>query len=298
MSNLIKFNYNAMPKSQAYEEGMNLVEGDTENLRVEIKNDITYATKDGLDLHIRLLKPNNIQKEEDQTKYPLLIHVQGSAWMKQNMNDHVVDFKEIVQAGYMVAIIQYRDSSIVKIPGQVIDVKDAARYLINHKDDIGFDENRMYLSGDSSGGHTALMCWATWPTETNLPKINAFMDFYGVVEFKEFLNQTSAVDHSGPMSPEGMALGKAMDDPECVELAKNASILTYIHQNIQNQPLLVLHGNKDRLVPFEQSILLYQKAKQENKDVTFYAVNNADHGGSAFYCKAVYEIIIGFLNTH
>ena len=143
MSNLIKFNYNAMPKSQAYEEGMNLVEGDTKNLRVEIKNDITYATKDGLDLHIRLLKPNNIQKEEDQTKYPLLIHVQGSAWMKQNMNDHVVDFKEIVQAGYMVAIIQYRDSSIVKIPGQVIDVKDAARYLINHKDDIGFDENRI-----------------------------------------------------------------------------------------------------------------------------------------------------------
>ena len=249
----------------------------------------------GRSLHIR---QENIQKENDHTKYPLLIHVQGSAWMKQNMNDHVVDFKEIVQAGYMVAIIQYRDSSIVKIPGQVEDVKDAARYLINHKDEIGFDASRIFLSGDSSGGHTALMCWATWPTHNDLPEVSAFMDFYGVVEFKEFLNQTSAVDHSGMMSPEGMALGKAMDDPECEPLATQASILTHIHKNVENKPLLVLHGNKDRLVPFEQSILLYNKAKQENKDITFYAVNNADHGGSGFYCKAVYDIIINFLNTH
>lgn len=297
MANFLKYTYETMPKSPATAEGMYIVEGNTNNLRVELKQDITYCSKDGMDLHIRILKPNNIQKEEDTTRYPLLVHVQGSAWMKQNMNDHVVDFKEIVQAGYMVAIIQYRDSSIVKIPGQVEDVKDAVKYLALHHEELGFDINRLYLSGDSSGGHTALMCWATWPTES-LPPIRAFMDFYGVVEFSEFLTQTSAVDHSGPNSPEGMALGGAMDDPNMAEIAKKASILTYIDPAITHQPLLVMHGNKDRLVPFEQSILLYNKAKEANKDITFYCVNNADHGGSAFYCDAVYDIIIHFLNHH
>jgi len=294
---MFKYNYKTMPKSNAYTEGMQIIEADTTALRAVIKPDIHYATKDGIDLYIRLLKPENILKEDDTTKYPLLIHVQGSAWMKQNMNDHVIDFKEIIQAGYMVAIVQYRDSSIVKIPGQADDTKDAVKYLYSHHEEIGFDPNRMYLSGDSSGGHTALMCWVTWPNES-LPKINAFLDFYGPVEFKEFLHQTSSVDHSGINSPEGMALGGAMEDPKMAEVAKNASITTHITKDLQHQPLLILHGNKDRLVPFEQSVLLYNKAKEENKDVTFYCVNNADHGGSGFYCDAVYEIIINFLNKH
>lgn len=292
-----KYTYESMPKSTSTVEGMKVIQGDLQNYRVEIKPDIVYATKDQTDLHIRLLKPNNVYKDTDPTKFPLLIHVQGSAWMKQNMSDHLGDFKEIVKEGYMIAIIQYRDSSIVTIPGQIYDVKDAVTYLFNHHEELGFDPNRVYLSGDSSGGHTALMCWATWPTE-QLPEIRAFMDFYGVVEFTEFVHQVSAIDHSGANSPEGRALGIAMDDPNAKEIAQKASVLTYIDANIQNKPLLVLHGNKDRLVPFDQSILLYKKAKQENKDITFYCVDNADHGGGSFYCDAVYEIIIDFLKQH
>ena len=45
MSNLIKFNYNTMPKSQAYEEGMNLVEGDIKNLRVDLLSDMEGCGK-------------------------------------------------------------------------------------------------------------------------------------------------------------------------------------------------------------------------------------------------------------
>lgn len=44
----------------------------------------------------------------------------------------------------------------------------------------------------------------------------------------------------------------------------------------------MIHGNKDRLVPFGQSVLLYNTLKENNKDVTFYCVENADHGGAAF----------------
>lgn len=293
----MRYTYETMPKSKEIPDGIKTIEGDITNLRVEIRPDLHYATKDGVELHIRLLKPQNIHKENDTTKYPLLIHVQGSAWMKQNMNDHLIDFKEIAKAGYMIAIIQYRDSSIVKIPGQVEDVKDAVKYLFENHETINFDTNHVYLSGDSSGGHTALMCWVTWPNE-DLPKINAFMDFYGPVEFKEFLHQTSAMDHSGLNSPEGMALGGAMEDPQMAKRIKEASVTTYIKKDIHNQPLLVLHGNKDRLVPFAQSVILYNKAKEENKDITFYSVNNADHGGSGFYCQAVYDIIIDFLNNH
>ena len=34
-------------------------------------------------------------------KYPLVIHVQGSGWYKQDMNDHIFDFMPIVKSGVM-----------------------------------------------------------------------------------------------------------------------------------------------------------------------------------------------------
>lgn len=60
----------------------------------------------------------------------------------------------------------------------------------------------------------------------------------------------------------------------------------------------MIHGNKDRLVPFGQSVLLYNTLKENNKDVTFYCVENADHGGAAFWNNQVLEITYQFLKEH
>lgn len=300
-----KYTYRTMPKSTAYTEGMQMLEGDTDSKRVLLAGDVVYATKDGRDLHLRILRPQSVDGPDDNTVYPVLMHVQGSGYLKQNMNDHLEDLKEIAAAGYVVAVIEYRDSTIVKMPGQVYDVKDAARYVAAHAEELRVDASRMYLSGDSSGGHAALMSWATWPVsglvdegQGELPAICAFMDFYGCVEFVELLKQESALDHSGAFSAEGFALGVPAGTPEAMERSIECSVLTYVKPEVNNAPLLVLHGNKDRTVPFEQSVMLYEAAKQAGKDVTFYCVNNADHGGSAFYCKAVHDTIINFLNTH
>ena len=52
------------------------------------------------------------------------------------------------------------------------------------------------------------------------------------------------------------------------------------------------------LVPFGQSVLLYNTLKENNKDVTFYCVENADHGGAAFWNNQVLEITYQFLKEH
>ena len=296
---MFKYSYQTMPKDTTIIEGMKVVKGDTSNLRATIKQDQLYITKDNKDLHLRILRPESINKETDQTKYPLLVHVQGSAYMKQNLNDHVMDLKEIVTSGFVVAIVEYRESSIAKMPAQVDDVFDALHYIHENYETLQVDENRIYLSGDSSGGHAALMCWAQLPTKEKdyYPNIRGVMDFYGAVDLLDLLNHESAIDHSGTQSAEGIALGGAPEDPNMIERIKETSVLTYIKKDLENVPLLVLHGNKDRLVPFGQSVLLYNACKEANKNIEFYCVEDADHGGSAFYCKAVYDIILNFLHT-
>ncbi len=301
----LKYTYRSMPKCEIFPEGMKLIEGDVENRKVVYMGDIVYAHKSDMDLHLKLLRPQSIDKEEDKVAYPVVIHVQGSAYMEQDMYDHVEDLKEIAAAGYVVAIVEYRHSMITKMPGQIYDVKDAVRYVAKHAEELGIDSERMYLSGDSSGGHASAMCWATWPVrglvdkgEEELPKIRAFMDFYGCVDFSTMLKEPSALQHSGMFSAEGMALGGAPEEPEMQERVKECNVTTYINKSVENAPLLIMHGNKDRLVPFKQSVELFELAKEAGKDVTFICVNNSDHGGSAFYCAAGYAEILKFLKTH
>ena len=41
---------------------------------------------------------------------------------------------------------------------------------------------------------------------------------------------------------------------------------------------MIVHGDQDEIVPFNQSVLLYDKLVENKKIVDFYKVLSADHG--------------------
>ena len=54
-------------------------------------------------------------------------------------------------------------------------------------------------------------------------------------------------------------------------------------------------GENDELVPFGQSCMLYDKLVQCRKEATFYAIENAHHGGREFWSNQVLDIIEAFI---
>lgn len=295
-----KYSYWEMPKSSASVNGMKTVQGNIRNVRAKLlDHDICYKSVDGYDLHLRVMYPDSVDANE---RFPAIIHVQGSGWLKQDMRDHLLDFKQIVTAGYAVIMVEYRPTPGYRFPTQVEDAKSAIHYVAEHAEELCIDASNLFLSGDSSGGHTALLCWATWHEETfntehtPLCHINAVVDLYGVVELYEIQNQISALDHTTASCPEALLIGK--NPREDRAFADQASVLTYMTQGKEYPPLLIMHGNKDRTVPFEQSVMLFSKCKELVLDAQFYCVNDADHGGSVFYCKEVLTVIINYLNEH
>ena len=100
--------------------------------------------------------------------------------------------------------------------------------------------------------------------------------------------EPSIQDHVTPPSPEGLLLG-GVNVLEHKQEAYQASPLPYIKKDVNTPSILMIHGNKDRLVPFGQSVLLYNTLKENNKDVTFYCVEHADHGGAAFWNNQVLD---------
>ena len=280
-------------------DGVKIIKGDHGNIRAKMdREDVVYQRKEGRNLRIRFVYP---QQDNTERRYPLVMHIQGSAWREQNLNDHILDFKDIVTAGYVLAIVEYLPVPYGTFPSQVEDAKTAMRYIVEHADEHQVDIENLFVSGDSSGGHTALMCWATWDSsqlDTSsepLPEIQGVIDLYGVVDLLKFKEDNSNANATHAGSPEAQLLGGYIPT-EHPEKAKKASVLNYIHEKTDNAPLLILHGTKDSLVGFNQSVRLYEKAKETNKDVTFYAVEDGEHGLSVFYNEETIQVIIDFLN--
>ena len=109
----------------------------------------------------------------------------------------------------------------------------------------------------------------------------------------------STQNHVDPDSPEGMLIGglNVLENPDKVA---PTVVMNHVPEASQRKlpPLLMFHGTKDRLVPFEQSLLLYDKMKQAGQDVTLYRVEGADHGGPAFWAQNVLDLVDEFLKEH
>lgn len=59
--------------------------------------------------------------KDSTAQYPCLVYVQGSAWMKQNINAKLGMLARLAEKGYVIAVVEYRHSGIASFPAQAID---------------------------------------------------------------------------------------------------------------------------------------------------------------------------------
>ncbi|MCE0495541.1 alpha/beta hydrolase [Vibrio salinus] len=298
----VPLSFNDFPESQLTADEMNIIEADNSGLYCQTEK-IRYAVKSDMPLHLNLISP--LQDEENKQKMPLILYVQGSAWLSQNLESKIVQLGKMSERGFIVAIVQYRPSEVAAFPAQIKDVKTAYRFLTEHADRYNIDSEQIVLWGDSSGGHTVTMmaltadnpefndeCHGKQPI-----KIKAVIDYYGPVDISKMNEEPSTVNHTQPESPEGLLIG-GLDVIDHPETAQKTNPLNYINKEINIPPFLIFHGNKDRLVPFGQSVMLYNALKQAEKAAKFYQIKGADHGRMPFWSSSVLNIVERFIRNN
>lgn len=295
--------YEEFPACELAPEGMKVIKADrTPQFAMPVLN-VKYAEKDGMDLHLQIIMPP-MEREEmlsGERKFPLIVFIQGSGWMKQNLGEKVHGLCEFATRGFVVAIVEYRPSFAAPFPAQIKDAKTAIRFLQDHADEYHVDRSNIFVWGDSSGGHTSVMVAATMENEYNDEEgsldVKAFVDFYGPTDITKMNDMPSTQDHMAPDSPEGSLIG-GQAVSEHPELTDAVNPMNYISRDKEMKPLLIVHGDKDRLVPFQQSVLLYEKMKKEEKNVEFYKLEGADHGGNAFLKEPMQNLVEDFLRKY
>ena len=265
--------------------------------------DICYVYRDGIERTLQVIIPETAQ--DPDKKYPAILHVQGSAWKKQDVYKRVGVMEELAKKGFVTAILQYRESEIAPFPAPVEDAKTGIRFLRKNAEQFKIDPENIFLMGDSSGGNTAFItaftadmdCMDTGVYKEYSCKVNAVIDLYGVscVKIKEDFPTTP--NQGEPDSPEGLEIG-SKNVYEHPELSDQITCMNYVKKELPSPPVLMMHGTADDTVAPNQSIQLYKKLKEEEKDATFYLVEGADHGHPYFWCEPTLSLIEQFFKKH
>ena len=104
----------------------------------------------------------------------------------------------------------------------------------------------------------------------------------------------AVIDHDSSTSPAGILIGgKSLHDhPEDVY---PTNPVVHLQPDRETPPILIMHGGRDPLVPFNQSCILYEALKQMDKEVEFVKLKNAGHGWGGFMSEKALDIVEEFI---
>jgi acetyl esterase/lipase len=298
------------PESTATADGLREIEADPPyGRRVLVHPHVEYAVKDGRALHLVVLQPGldpgtGAERDIEAEAFPLVVYVQGSAWREQQLGSGVARLSGVARRGFVIAVVEYRPSSVAPFPAQVADALTATRWLLDHAGEFHIDPRRVAMWGDSSGGHTTLMAAVAghepdFTDEPDRPPVEfaCFVDFYGPVALDRMEDEPTTMAHNALGSPESDLFGGR--EPATVpDLVRRADPRSHITADRPLPPVLIAHGSKDPVVPFAQSILGYEALRAAGQPVEMVKVRGAAHGGVTFWTDELMDLVAGFLRRH
>jgi dipeptidyl aminopeptidase/acylaminoacyl peptidase len=122
--------------------------------------------------------------------------------------------------------------------------------------------------------------------------VDAVVDWFGPTDFLSMDACGSTMKHDDPKSPESTLVGGAIQDNKNKTALANP--LSYVSKN--DPPFLIIHGNKDPLVPHCQSEKLHEKMQKEGAKSELIIVEGGGHGPGVMIDK-YYARMIDFFKS-
>ncbi len=238
---------------------------------------------------------------------PLLVWIHGGAWVAGSKTP--MPYLNQLPRGYVVASIEYRFSQKALFPAQIQDCQAAIRWLRANARKYSIDPNRIGVGGGSAGGHLAALLGTSggkkvFPpiggNEDQSDRVQAVCDIFGptdfwtVVKHAEEDKNVKNVFKWNNGDPYSKLIGAKLGQDK--EKCNAVSPVHYVSKD--NPPFLILHGDRDALVPYAQSVELADLLAKAGVPVTFQRLPGAGHGGPAFGLPAVARLTESFFDKH
>ncbi|WP_339662113.1 alpha/beta hydrolase [uncultured Polaribacter sp.] len=234
-----------------------------ENYTAEL--DIIYTTVNNWEGRIDIYSNQNAVKPT-----PIVLNIHGGGW-NHGEKESQTGFSTFFKKGFAVANVEYRLESVAAAPGAIEDIRCALIYLYKNAERLHIDKNKIVIMGGSAGGHLALMAGLQGESKkfdknceiSEELKIAAIIDKYGPTDLTLFKNYSSVKKW-------------LKQNYGILEFTKSVSPINYVTD--KSPPTFIVHGKSDPTIPYEHSVLLYEKLISKNVKTKFISVENGGHG--------------------
>ncbi len=268
--------------------------------QVDIVHDVEMGRGGGRTLHAEIARP----KLPPKTPMPAVIWIHGGGWQegthKQNGAAALALF------GYFTASVEYRLSGEAKWPAQIEDCKLAVRWLRANAAKYHVDPDRIGVWGMSAGAHLA-SCVGVLGEAKQLEgnggydgissRVQAVASYCGAFDFTDDRTGNDLIRKLCTKLCGGTIMAKA-------DAWRQASPL--LHVTPQCPPFLLVHGDKDDVVPIAQSERMEAALRKAGVSVEFVRVHGGGHGMIAPFgrpraepdVETLYKKVAAFFDQH
>ena len=216
-----------------------------------------------------------------EAAHPLVLYIHGGGWVGVNtrhsgaLSDFPRALARLASEGFVVASVEYRLASEAPFPAAIQDVRAALRYLRSNAAKYRIVPDKAAIWGGSAGGQlsalAALSCGdrSLDPVSKDSPAagsecLQGAVVWYGVFDFAPVVARTDA--------SAATFLGCR---EKCEEASRRASPVTYL--DAKDPPILLIHGEQDRVVDVSQSRSYEAAARKAGVPVRSIYIPGVDH---------------------
>ena len=262
-----------------------------------IERDIVYASNGERKMLLDVYRPKS------DKPLPLVIWIHGGAW-DWGSKDRSNPIVEMVGRGYAVSGINYTKSREEIFPAVINDCRAAVSFLRFNAKRFNLDPNRFGAAGESAGGHlTALLAtvgdtkeFMKHPiTKKASSALQAASPWSGPTDFLKLNDFKCTQNYANKRSAPSRLVGAPIKTVP--EKCKQANPITYISK--ADPPCFIVHGDKDFVVPLNQSELLHAALKKAGIPSTLYIPKGGNHGFSKGETpkKKIVEKVMDFFDS-
>jgi acetyl esterase/lipase len=235
---------------------------------IEERRDVTYATVGERALKLDIYKP-----AARNGAAVLLVH--GGGWSRGSKEMLVEHCRALANQGFVALAQEYRLTGEAPFPANIHDVKRAIRWAKSRADELGFDAERLCLEGHSAGAHLVLLA-AGAPNDARLDppegaggvsaEVAAVAAIYPPVLF-----------HLGETRPSGALAARSLPGADASdEAAALASPIEHVTSAFP--PVMLLHGDADKVVPVSASRRFEERVRAAGGKVDLHIFAGLPHG--------------------
>jgi acetyl esterase/lipase len=273
-------------------------------LGVVFKKGLPYCQADGQTLKLDWAEP-----EGRATPRPAVVLIHGGAWMfGQRSELRSMQFM-LAKEGFVAISVDYRLAPQAVFPAPLHDVQCAVRWLRSQAAAQAIAPDQISAWGHSAGAHLAAMLAVTGNSadlhgagqviagtgsaKQSISAMTTSSHVHAVIAHSGIYDLVAALDQNQTLPSDARRGAVALAGGDDVKSLRAASVSSFIHP--QSAPVLVLHGDHDRVAPLSQALQLHDALQASGARSQLLVVPGAGHSDLGAQAPRVLADVVTFL---